>query len=126
MDSETRLHLLGFAVILQNANSGILLKRHDRIPRTLKQPHVIRGISHPQQLPPATIPLTESEIGKAIHLLTQLTKELSRYEDFVRSAVSSDFARMRRSTAPRKLNHLFLGDLADAWRLVCVDGNTAL
>lgn len=111
----TKLHLLGFAIAIEDAGSGLLLKRYQRIPRLFRRQPLPVGLHRPQQLPHTFAPMQEAERRESTRLLALLAQELSCYEEFIETAASPEFQRSRRSSAPRVGNpsrHIYL---REAW-----------
>jgi hypothetical protein len=126
LGADTHLHLLGFGLILHVADTGIVLKRHDKLPRLVTHWNVIPQLFEPHQLPTATIPHSIEDITTATHLLTLLTNELSKYEKFVSSSVDSHYAQKRRRTAPRAIRQSHRAELSAVWSGLSRQASAAL
>ncbi len=105
LGTHTKLHLLGFAIALEDATSGLLLKRYERSPRLFKRQPIPSRLHRPHQLPNTFSPIDETERRESTRLLALLSQELSCYEEFIEKTTSTEFQISRRSSAPR-ISHL--------------------
>lgn len=95
------MHLLGFAVVLEDAENGIVVRRYERTPRLFQRQRIVPGLHRPHQLPDTFTPIQQSSRQEANRLLMHLAQELARYEAFVGTSTPSTFQRSRLSTAPK-------------------------
>lgn len=130
LGNSTKLHLLGFAMALEDADCGLLLRRYERSPRVFRHQLITPGLHRPQQLPHTVSPRDESEQREAASLLGRLARELSRYEKFVERTTSTSFQQLRLSSAPRRSNSLRFLHLRQVWYTLaaiaehCSEGTT--
>jgi hypothetical protein len=113
--THTKLHLIGFAIAIEDAVSGLILKRYERIPRLFRRQPLPLGLHRPHQLPHTFTPMQEAARRESTRLLALLAQELACYEEFIETTTSPEFRRSRRSSAPRIGNPSHHIQLREAW-----------
>jgi hypothetical protein len=111
---ETALHLVGFAAMLEDSGSGIIVKRYQRSPFFFRE-NLAPGMHTPHKLPTSFTPRTENDLASACYLLKQLALELRHYESYIHSSTNLCYQKKRVLSAPRRSRRLKDVNLQEAW-----------